>query len=206
MRKIADSTVRRLSLYLRFLEEFERQGMETISSDELADRGGTTSAQVRKDLSFFGSFGKRGLGYSVPELAARLREILGLGQTYRVTVIGAGNIGVALVRFRGFGNRGFNVVSIYDDDPKKIGLEWGGLPVLDQKNLEADLAREPVDIAILVTPVDVTQQLADRLVKVGVRAILNFAPIQLRTPEGVVVKNVNLALELEALSYGLGNH
>ncbi len=206
MRKIADSTVRRLSLYLRFLEEFERQGMETISSEELADRGGTTSAQVRKDLSFFGSFGKRGLGYSVPKLGSRLREILGLGQSYRVTVIGAGNIGVALVRFRGFGKRGFNVVSIYDNDPQKIGQEWGGLPVLDQKDLEGDLTREPVDIAILVTPADTAQQIVDRLVAVGVRAILNFAPIQLRTPEGVVVKNVNLALELEALSYGLGNN
>ena len=98
------------------------------------------------------------------------------------------------------------MVSIYDNDPEKIGREWGGLPVLDQKDLEGDLTREPVDIAILVTPADTAQMLVDRLVAVGVRAILNFAPIQLRTPEGVVVKNVNLALELEALSYGLGNN
>jgi redox-sensing transcriptional repressor len=205
MPKVADSTVRRLSLYLRFLEEFEQQGTATVSSEALAARGGTTSAQVRKDLSFFGSFGKRGLGYSVPELAARLRQILGLGQEYRVTVIGAGNIGTALVRFRGFGKRGFRVVSIYDDDPEKLGREWNGLVVRDQRRLEEDLAREPVDIAIVVTPAEAAQQLADRLVACGVRAILNFAPIQLRTPDTVIVKDVNLALELEALSYGLGN-
>ena len=123
-----------------------------------------------------------------------------------MTVIGAGNIGVALVRFRGFGTRGFKVVSIYDNDPYRIGQVWAGLTVRDQKCLEEDLRGEPVDIAILVTPAEAAQRLADRLVAVGVRAILNFAPVQLRTPEGVVVKNVNLALELEALSYGLGNN
>jgi redox-sensing transcriptional repressor len=205
MRKIADSTVRRLSLYLRFLEAFEEQGIATVSSESLATRGGTTSAQVRKDLSFFGSFGKRGLGYSVPELAAKLRDILGLGSEYRVAVIGAGNIGRALVRFRGFERRGFKVVSVYDMDPEKIGERWNGLTVQDQVQLDADLRREPVDIAIIVTPWSVAQELADRLVSAGVRAILNFAPIQLRTPDDVLVKNVNLALELEALSYGLRN-
>lgn len=203
MRKIADSTVRRLSLYLRSLEVFAEQGTDTISSEELAERGGTTSAQVRKDLSFFGSFGKRGLGYSVPELAARLREILGLGRDYRIAVIGAGNIGQALARFRGFGERGFHIVSVYDRDPEKVGRRWNGHIVRDQSGIEADLKETPVEIAIIVTPVDEAQALADRLVAAGVKAILNFAPVQLRTPEGVVVKNVNLALELEALSYGL---
>jgi len=109
MRKVAESTVRRLSLYLRFLEEFEGQGIGTVSSGELASRGGTTSAQVRKDLSFFGSFGKRGLGYPVPELADRLREILGLKRRYRVGMIGAGKIGSALVQYRGFKQRGFDI-------------------------------------------------------------------------------------------------
>jgi redox-sensing transcriptional repressor len=205
MRKIAESTVRRLSLYLRFLEEFEDQGVATVSSDALATRGGTTSAQVRKDLSFFGSFGKRGLGYSVHELASRLRDILGLGKTYRVAVVGAGNIGVALVHFRGFEKHGFHVASLYDVDPKKIGKKRGSLVVRDQKEIEADIAREPIDMAILVTPASSAQDLVDRLVKVGVKAFLNFAPVQLRAGPDVVVKNVSLALELEALSYGLRN-
>ncbi len=205
MRKIAESTVRRLSLYLRFLEEFEEQGVDTVSSEALATRGGTTSAQVRKDLSFFGSFGKRGLGYSVPELASRLRDILGLGKIYRVAVIGAGNIGAALVHFRGFEKHGFRVVSLYDADPKKIGRKRANLIVRDQMSIEGDMSQEPIDMAILVTPASAAQGLVDRLVQVGVKAFLNFAPVQLRVPDDVVVKNVSLALELEALSYGLRN-
>jgi len=205
MRKIAESTVRRLSLYLRFLEEFEEQGVDTVSSEALATRGGTISAQVRKDLSFFGSFGKRGLGYSVPELASRLRNILGLGKTYRVAVIGAGNIGVALVHFRDFEKHGFRVVSLYDADPKKIGRKRSNLIVRDQMSIEEDISQEPIDMAIMVTRASAAQELVDRLVQVGVRAFLNFAPVQLRVPDDVVVKNVSLALELEALSYGLRN-
>src|SRR5439155_729201 len=152
MRKISESTVRRLSLYLGFLEQFATQGQPTISSAELARRGGTTSAQVRKDLSFFGSFGKRGLGYSVPELTARIRDILGLRRTYRVVLVGAGRIGSALVQYPGFRQRGFHVAAIYDKDPKKIGSRWNGLVVRDIRHLDADLAKEPSDIAIVVTP------------------------------------------------------
>jgi redox-sensing transcriptional repressor len=119
VRRIADSTVRRLSLYLRFLEESTNRGLVTISSDELARRGGTTSAQVRKDLSFFGSFGKRGLGYSVPELTESLREILGLRRDWQVIIVGAGKIGTALAQYRGFRQRGFRVTAVYDRDPRK---------------------------------------------------------------------------------------
>ncbi len=205
MRKIAESTVRRLSLYLRFLEDFEEQGMETVSSEELASRGGTTSAQVRKDLSFFGSFGKRGLGYSVAELVRRLREILGLGKTYRVAMIGAGKIGSALVQYRGFRQRGFEIVAIFDADSGKVGRNWNGLAVKDVKDLEPELRKQAVDIAVIVTPADAAQAVADKVVSLGVKAILNFAPIQLMVPDDVVVKTVNLALELETLSYALTN-
>src|SRR5690242_21389554 len=121
MRKISDSTVRRLSVYLRFLEQANAQARPTISSGELARLGGTTSAQVRKDLSFFGSFGKRGLGYSVPELAGRLREILGLGKEWRVFIVGAGKIGAALAQYRGFRQRGFTILAAYDNSADQIG-------------------------------------------------------------------------------------
>jgi redox-sensing transcriptional repressor len=205
MRKIAESTVRRLSLYLRFLEQFTAQGHATVSSAELARRGGTTSAQVRKDLSFFGSFGKRGLGYSVPELTARIREILGLERTYRVVLVGAGRIGSALAQYPGFRQRGFNVTAIYDTDSKKVGGRWNGLVVRDVGHLEADLKREPSDIAIVVTPAESAQEVTDRLVHAGVKAILNFAPVQLVVPSDVTLKSVNMALELETLSFALAN-
>ena len=205
MRKISDSTVRRLALYLRFLEHSAAQGLTTISSAELARRGGTTSAQVRKDLSFFGSFGKRGLGYSVPELAARIRDILGLKRTHRVVLVGAGKMGGALLHYRGFCQHGFDVAAIYDKDPKKIGARSNGLVVRDIKLLEADLKKEPTDIAILVTPAEAAQEVADRLVRAGVKAILNFAPVPLVVPNDVAVQSVNMALELETLSFALTN-
>src|SRR5687767_12544877 len=152
VKRIADSTVRRLSLYLRFLEDAEARGSATISSEELAKRGATTSAQVRKDLSFFGSFGKRGLGYSVPELAGRLREILGLERKWSVVIVGAGKIGSALAQYRGFRQRGFTVIAVYDSDPAKIGTEWDGLRVRDIASLERDAVDEKPDIAVLATP------------------------------------------------------
>ena len=205
MRKISESTVRRLALYLRYLEQSEGQGLATISSQELAKRGGTTSAQVRKDLSFFGSFGKRGLGYSVAELGTKIRDILGLQRNYRVVLVGAGKIGGALVAYQGFRQRGFNVAAIYDRDPKKIGARWNGLVVRDIRHLEADLKKEPTDIAIVSTPAEAAQDVVDRLVKMGVKAILNFAPVQLNVPGDVTLKSVNMALELETLSYALAN-
>ena len=205
MRRIADSTVRRLSLYLRFLEESTNRGLVTISSDELARRGGTTSAQVRKDLSFFGSFGKRGLGYSVPELTESLREILGLRRDWQVIIVGAGKIGTALAQYRGFRQRGFRVTAVYDRDPKKIGTRWDSLTVRDMTEIERDIQKERPDIAVLTTPAEEAQVVVDRLVSAGMRALLNFAPIQLQVPPEVTLKNVNMAMELEGLSFALTN-
>ena len=205
VKRIAESTVRRLSIYLRFLEEFEERGLATVSSDELARRGGTTSAQVRKDLSFFGSFGKRGLGYSVPELATALREILGLGREWRVVLIGAGKIGAALAQYRGFRQRGFRIVAAYDANPEKIGQTLEGIEVRDVARLDSELARDQPDIAVLAIPADEAQAVLDRVVKAGVRAVLNFAPAQLHAPPEVTVKTVNMAMELEGLSFALTN-
>jgi redox-sensing transcriptional repressor len=205
VKRIADSTVRRLSAYLRFLEDFENRGLSTISSDELAKRGGTTSAQVRKDLSFFGSFGKRGLGYSVPELAGRLREILGLGRQWKVIIIGAGKIGAALAQYRGFRQRGFNILAAFDANPDKVGKALEGIPVRDIAQLDRDVLREKPDIAILTVPSETAQAVVDRVVRAGIKAILNFAPTQLQVPNDVTVKTVNMAMELESLSFALTN-
>jgi redox-sensing transcriptional repressor len=205
LKRIADSTVRRLSLYLRFLEEFEDRGLATVSSDELARRGGTTSAQVRKDLSFFGSFGKRGLGYSVPELATALREILGLGKEWHVAIVGAGKIGAALAQYRGFRQRGFTITGAYDTNPEKIGRTLDGIEVRDMADFERDVAVSPPDIVVLAIPSEGAQRVLDRIVQAGVKAVLNFAPAQLTAPPDVTVKTVNMAMELEGLSFVLTN-
>lgn len=205
MKRIADSTVRRLSLYLSFLEERERGRVATISSDELAHLGGTTSAQVRKDLSLFGSFGKRGLGYSVAELSKKLREILGLEKQWNVCIIGAGKIGAALARYRGFAERGFRISAVYDNDPAKIGKKWESLTVRDIANLEKDAAAEHFDIAVLATPSEGAPEVVKLIVGAGIKAILSFAETQLNVPQDVTVRAVNMAIELEGLSFALSN-
>ena len=205
MKRIAESTVRRLSIYLRHLEELESRGQATASSDELAVQCATTSAQVRKDLSLFGSFGKRGLGYPVPELMARLREILGLEREWKVIIIGAGKIGSALANYRGFRQRGFKVVGVYDQDPTKVGQRWGDSDIHPMARLSADIEREGTSIAVLAIPAEKAQGVVDEIVTAGVRAILNFAPTQLTVPTGVSLKSVNMALELEGLSFALTN-
>ena len=205
MKRIADSTVRRLSAYLRYLEEAEARAVPTISSADLAKRGGTTSAQVRKDLSVFGSFGKRGLGYSVPELARAIRDILGLGREWRVIIIGAGKIGAALAQYRGFQQRGFRVIAAYDTSPARQERGLDDVEVRDMAGIERDIARERPDIAVLAIPGENAQTVLDRLVRAGIKAVLNFAPVQLQAPADVTVKTVNMAMELEGLSFALTN-
>lgn len=205
MKRIADSTVRRLSIYLRFLEEFEERGLATVSSEELARRGGTTSAQVRKDLSFFGSFGKRGLGYAVPELATALRAILGLGKDWKVVIIGAGKIGAALAQYRGFRQRGFRILAAYDSSPDKVGGTLEGIEIRDMARFESDVAADAPDIAVLAIPTEQAQPVLDRIARAGIKAVLNFAPAQLHAPADVTVKTVNMAMELEGLSFALTN-
>jgi redox-sensing transcriptional repressor len=200
---IAESTVRRLSLYLRVLEQAATRGQHTISSDALAEDGSTTSAQVRKDLSFFGSFGKRGRGYAVAELVTQLQEILGLGREWKVYIVGAGKIGSALVSYRGFAQRGFRVLGIYDNNPQLVGRMIDGVGVRSMTQLEHDAAREQPDIAVITVPAEYAQDVAERVVAAGVKAIMNFAPAPLHVPASVTVKSVNMALELEGLAYAL---
>ena len=201
--KISESAVRRLSLYLRVLEAFELAGKMTASSGDLAERGGMTPAQVRKDLSHFGSFGKRGLGYPVSELRERVTEILGLGRRWRVGLVGAGKLGAALFFYDGFRGQGFDVVAVLDNDPGKIGQRWGRLVVEDIESMDRVVREAQVEMGIIVTPADGAQQVADRLIASGVEALLNFAPTRLRVPPGITLRNVNLEIELESLAFAL---
>jgi redox-sensing transcriptional repressor len=204
VKKVSESTVSRLSLYLRLLEELDA-GVATLSSEELAARAGTSAAQVRKDLSFFGTFGKRGLGYGVTELITTLRSILGLERRWRVAVVGAGKIGAALMGYQDFKRQGFYIESVFDSDAAKVGQRWNGLVVRADAEMEMALQGESIDIAIIAVPADAAQSVVDRVVNAGVKAILNFAPVKLRVPVSVALKNVNMAVELEGLSYALAN-
>ena len=200
-RKISESAVRRLSLYLRILEDLERKGQNTVSSEEMSGRSATTAAQVRKDLSLFGSFGKRGLGYAVTELSERLKKILGLDRRWRVALVGAGRIGSALVEYSGFAERGYDVVAIFDSDASKVGGKWGGLCVRDISEFEAVSNDESVEMVILAIPVEAVPSVMEHVERAGIRGILNFAPTKLKVPLGVAVKDVNMVMELEALSF-----
>ena len=202
-RKISESAVHRLSLYLRILEDLEREDQKTVSSEEMSGRSATTAAQVRKDLSLFGSFGKRGLGYNVAELSARLRKILGLDRRWRVALVGAGRSGSALVEYGGFAERSYDVVAIFDSDASKVGGMWGGLRVRDISEFEAVANEESVEIVILAIPVEAVPSVMEYVEEAGVRGILNFAPTKLKVPESVAVKDVNMVMELEALSFAL---
>jgi redox-sensing transcriptional repressor len=204
MKKVPESTVGRLSLYLRLLRELSERGVVTLSSEDLAERAGTTAAQVRKDLSFFGTFGTRGLGYAVPELVNALRSILGLERQWRVALVGAGKIGTALLGYQDLRKQGFAIEAVFDSDPSKIGRRWNDLVIRPDAELEAVLATG-IDIAIVAVPADAAQGIVDRVTRAGVRALLNFAPTRLTVPDDVTLKTVNMAAELEGLSYALVN-
>lgn len=200
-RKISDSTVRRLSRYLRRLRTLDRQELKVVSSRELAESTGTTAAQVRKDLSHFGSFGKRGQGYAVTDLRVQLEEILGLTRRWRVAVLGVGRIGSALLGYGFFTQRGFDVVAAFDTDRSMVGREVAGVTVQPLKELEKTFEELEISIAIIATPVEAAQKAADRAVRAGAKAILNFAPIKLRMSPGVAVREMDVTLELEGLCY-----
>jgi redox-sensing transcriptional repressor len=206
MKRISESTIRRLSRYYRSLEQLIEKNTETVSSDQLAEMDGITSAQVRKDLSFFGTFGKRGLGYNTKRLQEQVGEILGLNRSWRVCVVGAGNIGRALVKYEEFQRQGFNICLIVDEDPEKIGNKIGGLSVQDIKGLRGLIKKEKIEIGIIAVSSGAAQEVAEKLVDAGIKAILNFAPVSIKVPDDVRVKSENTAIEIEALSYYLSNN
>lgn len=203
MSHISDSTVRRLSHYYRVLQEVEAEGKRLISSNRLAEREGITSAQVRKDLSVFGSFGRRGLGYNVAHLREEIRAILGLDRRWRVALAGSGNIGAALTAYHGFRDQGFDVVEAFDVDPARIGQALGSLTVRGLADLPALAASNPFDLGVIATPARAAQDVADLFVSCGIRGILNFAPRKLAVPAGVALRTVDMAVEFESLSFEL---
>ena len=200
MSHISEATVRRLSNYYRVLEEVAAEGRRMISSHLLAEREGITSAQVRKDLSSFGSFGRRGLGYHVEHLRDEIRALLGLDRRWRACVVGAGHIGAALLGYRGFADQGFDIVAVFDADPARIGRTVEGIAVRPVSQISA---REAYEIGVIATPARAAQEVADLLVAAGVQGILNFAPRMVRVPAGVALRTVDMTMEFESLSYAL---
>jgi redox-sensing transcriptional repressor len=201
--RISDSTVRRLSGYYRALCEMVEEGRETASSYDMAQRSGVTSAQVRKDLSFFGHFGKRGTGYQVGPLYEELKAILGLNRKWRVAVVGAGNLAHALSSYREFRRQGFEIVAIFDNSDRVVGQNWDGIPV-DHISRFLSMARElKFEMGMITTPASAAQEIADLMVQAGIEGILNFAPRKIVVPPTVSLRNVNMAIELESLSFAL---
>lgn len=199
--KIPEKTVTRLSIYLRCVEELENEGTMSVSSKQLADRFGLNSAQVRKDLAYFGQFGIRGLGYYVTPLRHSLEEILGLKQAWDVALVGLGNLGSALIAYKGFQEKGFKISVVFDRDPAKIGRRIDGLQVMDTGTIASVVRRRKIKIGILAVPAPGAQAALDALVTGGVIAVLNFAPTQLTAPDSVKVQNVDLSALLKTLSY-----
>jgi len=196
-------TVRRLSVYTRCLLQLEEDGVKTVSSHELAERFNLNSAQVRKDLAYFGEFGVRGIGYYVAGLKAELQRILGLDREWPVALVGFGNLGSALFHYRGFGRQGFRIAVIFDDDPAKVGREVDGVPIFSTRDLAREIQARRVQMAIVAVPAEAAQSVADQLVAAGIKAVLNFAPARIRLPRDVRLKDVDLSIELETLSFYL---
>jgi redox-sensing transcriptional repressor len=201
--KIPEATVMRLSIYSRYLHQLMGEGVETISSGEIAQGVGVSSAQVRKDLAYFGEFGTRGVGYKVEELYGHLMKILGLDRNWNIIIIGAGKLGSALALYQGFADRGFNISAILDVDPDRIGNRLGNVEVEKLELLEKRVTESNVSIGVVTVPAGVAQDVTDKLVNAGVKAILNFSPRVLRVPNDIILRNVDLSVNLEVLSFNL---
>ena len=203
--KISELTTNRLSVYLRCLNRLAAAGIKTISSQALADQFNLNSAQIRKDLAYFGEFGVRGVGYFVEELRNHITKILGLDRAHRVGIIGAGRLGTALANYNGFAKSNFTVVALFDNDREKIGRRSGEGEIMihDVRKLERVASEEAIDVAVIAVPARVAQRVLNQVMAVGIKAVLNFAPARLHTRLDVKVKNVDLTISLESLSYFL---
>jgi redox-sensing transcriptional repressor len=201
--EIPPVVIDRLPLYARALATLESSGREVVSSQELGHQLNVTPAQIRKDLSYFGRFGKQGRGYNVRKLLDELRRILGLNRQWRMALIGTGRLGRAILGYEGFGPQGFRIVEAFDSAPEMVGKDIGGLTVHNTVDLEKVLAESPIDVGVVAVPAETAQDVIDRLVKCGVTAILNYAPIAAHVPRGVQIKRIDPVLSLQGMTYYL---
>jgi redox-sensing transcriptional repressor len=201
--KIPDIIIGRLPIYLRALQRMADKGVQTTSSQELGERVGISAAQIRKDISQFGEFGKQGTGYRISYLMDKLREILKIDRIWDVVIVGAGDMGHALARYQGFVNRGFHVVMVFDNDQAKVGQKVGDYTIMDTSCMIEEIQKAGIQIAMLTVPATAAQEAADMLVKAGVKAILNYAPISLTVPEDVHVQHIDPATHLQRMTYYL---
>ncbi len=204
-KKISSSTIRRLSKYYRTLARLKDNKYKTVSSAQIAHINNITSAQVRKDLSYFGSFGKRGLGYNITELKNTIAHILGLEKKWNVGLVGFGNIGRALLQYEEFKKQGFQINDIFDADQQKIGMRVGDIKIHSVDDACSVVKEKNIEIIIVAVPAPHAQKTVDIFIKCGIKAFLNFAPITVKTPEEILVKQENMAIEMESLSYFLTN-
>lgn len=202
--RVPEATVTRLSIYSRYLERLDRNGVSSVSSGEIADGVGVSPAQVRKDLAYFGEFGTRGVGYNVKDLMRYTLKILGLDRHWNLILVGAGNLGYALCTYKGFNARGFSIVGVFDNDLTKIGKRISDLEVLPMEAMMDVIKEHNVRIGIIATPTRAAQDVADYMIKCGMQAVLNFAPMPLTLPDHIEVRNVDLSVKLEILTFNLG--
>jgi redox-sensing transcriptional repressor len=201
--RIPDIIIGRLPVYLRALQQLSEKGIMTTSSQELGEIIGISAAQIRKDISQFGEFGKQGTGYSIPFLIERLRNILKVDRVWEVVIVGMGDIGHALARYNGFANRGFHISMVFDNDPQKIGQKVGDYEIFDTATLAEKVKQNRIKIAMLTAPASSAQEITDLLVKAGIKAILNYAPISLNVPSGVRVQYIDPVTHLQRMTYYL---
>ncbi|MDW7674096.1 MAG: redox-sensing transcriptional repressor Rex [Bacillota bacterium] len=201
--KIPEASIIRLSVYSRYLHQLDQKGVITISSGEIAEGVGVSPAQVRKDLAYFGEFGTRGVGYNVKELHGHIMKILGLNHKWPIVIVGAGNLGTALSMYKGFTERGFVVSGIFDNDESKIGTEIGGITIQPIANLTRVIRDQKVEIGVITVPANYCQEIANIMIEAGVNAILNFAPKVINVPPHIEVRNVDLSVNLEVLTFNL---
>ena len=200
---IPEVVVERLPVYIQKLNQLVREGRESVSSQEMAEHLGVTSAQFLKDLSIFGGFGKQGTGYNVINLLESLRSILNLNQVWEVVLVGVGHLGQALLSYQGFSQKGFEIVMAFDNNPKVIGKTFAGIEVMDAMEMRNHICPRGIPIAILTVPAANAQEMTDQLIRCGVKAILNYAPVTLKVPDGVRLANIDPVLSLQTITFYL---